>query len=91
MTSSTVVVDLLDQAATIGDLHHALEAGLMTRGDVHAELGEVVAGRKPGRRSLEEIIVFDSTGTGWQDVAAAAITYERAVQAKAGVPFDFLG
>jgi alanine dehydrogenase len=73
------VVDPLEQAATIGELHHALEAGLMTREDVHAELGETVAGRKPGRTCAAQTIVFDSTGTAWQDVAAAAIVYENAV------------
>jgi ornithine cyclodeaminase/alanine dehydrogenase-like protein (mu-crystallin family) len=52
---------------------------------VHAELGEVVAGRKPGRCSSEETIVFDSTGMALQDVAAAAAVYERAVQAGRGL------
>lgn len=55
------------------------------RHDVHAELGEVVAGRKPGRCSSEETIVFDSTGMALQDVAAAAAVYERAVQAGRGL------
>lgn len=78
LSAATVVVDVLDQCATIGELHHALDAGLTTRERVHAELGEIVAGRKPGRRSDDEIVVFDSTGTALQDVAAAALVYERA-------------
>jgi len=73
-----IVVDLLEQCAAIGDLHHALDQGLITKADVHAELGEVVAGKKPGRASRDEIIIFDSTGTGLQDVAAAALAYETA-------------
>jgi alanine dehydrogenase len=84
LAASTVVVDVLEQCATMGDLHHALDAGAMTRADVHAELGEVVAGSKPGRRSDHEIIVFDSTGTALQDVAAAGLVYERAVAAGRG-------
>lgn len=68
----------LEQCATIGELHHALAAGLVTRGSVHAELHEIVAGRKPGRRSADDIVVFDSTGTALQAVAAAAAVYERA-------------
>jgi ornithine cyclodeaminase/alanine dehydrogenase-like protein (mu-crystallin family) len=59
LSSATVVVDVLDQCATIGELHHALEARLMTREGVHAELGEIVAGRKPGRRSDDETMVLD--------------------------------
>lgn len=85
LASSTVVVDVLEQAATMGDLHHALAAGLMTRQDVYAELGAIVAGCQPGRRSGEEIIVFDSTGTALQDVAAAAVVYERAIAVGAGI------
>jgi alanine dehydrogenase len=73
-----IVVDLLEQCVTIGDLHHALDQGLITKADVHAELGDVVAGKKPGRTSRDEIIIFDSTGTGLQDVAAAALVYETA-------------
>jgi alanine dehydrogenase len=75
LASSKVVTDLAEQAAKIGDLHHAVEAGLMSPGEVHAELGEVVAGLKPGRERLDEIIIFDSTGTGLQDVAAAVAAY----------------
>jgi alanine dehydrogenase len=88
LAASTVVVDVLDQCATIGDFHHAIEAGLMTRADVYAELGEVVIGARPGRRTEDEIIVFDSTGTALQDVAAAALVYEKAVDAGKGWPLD---
>ena len=82
---SKVVVDLLEQAATMGDLHHALEAGDMTRDDVHGELGDVLAGRRSGRTSPDETFIFDSTGTALQDVAAAAIVYERAQRAGRGI------
>lgn len=85
MAAATVVVDLLQQCASIGDLHHALETGAMTRDRVHAELGELVAGRQPGRRSDAEITIFDSTGTALQDVAAAAMVFERAVAAGVGL------
>lgn len=87
LAASTVVVDVLEQCATIGDLHHALEASVMTRAQVHAELGAVVAGSAPGRTSDREIIVFDSTGMALQDVAAAAVVYERALETagRAGV------
>jgi ornithine cyclodeaminase/alanine dehydrogenase-like protein (mu-crystallin family) len=89
LAASTVVVDLLDQAATIGEVHHALEAGLMTRGDVHAELSDVLVGTKPGRRRADEVIVFDSTGTALQDVAAAALAHERALAEGRGQRVDF--
>jgi alanine dehydrogenase len=89
IAASKVVVDSLDQCAAIGDLKLALKQGLMTKADAHAEIGEVIAGRKTGRENSEEIIVFDSTGTALQDVAAAAIVYEKAVAADRGIVFDF--
>jgi alanine dehydrogenase len=89
MAQATVVTDLTEQACRIGDLHHAIAAGAMTRDSVHAELGEVVSGRKRGRASADEIVVFDSTGTGLQDVAAAIAVYRRALDAGAGTKFTF--
>ena len=91
MASGKIVVDILEQCATIGDLHHALEAGAVERGDVYAELGEIVAEHKPGRTSDEEIVIFDSTGTALQDVAAAAAVYERALSAGVGVRLNLAG
>jgi len=81
MASAKIVVDILEQCASSGDLHHAIRAGAVSRSDVHAELSEVVAGKKPGRTSQEETIIFDSTGMALQDVAAAALVYEKAEQA----------
>ncbi len=80
MGQATVVVDNLDQCRTIGDLHHAIVAGVMSAEQVTADLGTVVAGKHPGRSTREEIIVFDSTGTALQDVAAAVIVYQRALE-----------
>jgi len=87
LASAKLVTDVTEQACQIGDLHHAIVAGAMTKESVHAELGEIVAGRKPGRVRDDEIIVFDSTGTGLQDVAAAIAVYRRALERKAGTRF----
>jgi ornithine cyclodeaminase/alanine dehydrogenase-like protein (mu-crystallin family) len=84
VAASTLVVDVLEQAGEIGELQHALAAGLLTPADVHAELADVVAGRRPGRTRDDEITIFDSTGTALQDVAAAVAVYERAVATGAG-------
>lgn len=84
LADNKIVVDILEQCATIGELHHGLDESVVTRNDVHAELGEVVAGIKPGRASSEEIIIFDSTGMALQDVVSAAAVYERAVSTGMG-------
>ena len=75
----TVVVDDLDQCASMGDLHHALAARTMTLADVHASLAELVTGARPGRTDDAQITLFDSTGLGLQDAASAALVYERAM------------
>ena len=61
----------------------------MSSANVHAELGEIVAGLKPARTSREEIIVFDSSGTALQDVAAAIAVYQRALPMPGGERFHF--
>ncbi|MGI9180339.1 MAG: ornithine cyclodeaminase family protein [Longimicrobiaceae bacterium] len=88
VASSTLVADILEQCARVGELHHALDAGIMDTEDAYGELGEIVAGKKPGRSSESEVIVFDSTGTALQNVAAAAIAYQRVVAAGSGSVFD---
>lgn len=91
MGSGTVVVDILSQCAEVGELSHAIAAGIVEPDQVHGELGEVIVGKKPGRTSNDEITIFDSTGTGLQDAAAAAAAYERAVELGKGTFFDFFG
>lgn len=84
LAAAKVVADVLSQCAAVGDLHHAIEAGLLTADGVHAELAEVVAGHKSGRTDDSEITVFDSTGTAIADAASAARVYERALVRKIG-------
>lgn len=76
MARATVVVDDVQQCAEIGDLHHALVAGVMTWADVWGTVSDVVRQKHvPAGR----ITIFDSTGVPIEDVAAAAVVYERAV------------
>lgn len=85
MAHARVVTDVSAQCAVMGDLHHALRAGAMTEADVHAELGELVVGRRPGRTADEEIMIFDGCGLGIQDAAAAGRAYERARERDVGM------
>ena len=78
LRQSKIVADILEQAATMGDLHHAIAAGTLTRDDVHGELADIICGRLPARRTPGEVFVFDSTGTALQDVAVASLAYGRA-------------
>jgi alanine dehydrogenase len=89
MAASRVVVDDLEQCRAIGDLHHAVLAGLMGESDVAATLGQVIAGQKPGRRTPEDVVIFDSTGTALEDVAAAVLVYEKAIRENKGLRMSF--
>lgn len=91
VASATLVVDVLEQCAVIGELQHALGGGLMTRREVHAELADVVSGRRPGRTRPDEITIFDSSGTALQDVAAAVAVYEKARAAGRGLEVELDG
>ena len=73
-----IVADSIPQCLRLGEIHHAVESGAITKEKIYAELGEITAGLKPGRVSENEIIVCDLTGVGVQDVAAAALVMERA-------------
>ena len=56
---------------------------------IHALLGEILTGRKRGRRSPAEITVFDSTGLAVQDIAAAAWFFEKAREKNLGTTLTF--
>ncbi len=91
MASAKVVVDSLDQCATMGDLHHAVAAGVVDVDGVHAELSDIVAGVRPGRTTAEEICIFDSTGVGVLDAACARSAYARAKALGVGLGVDLAG
>ena len=91
MARTLIVPDLTDQAATMGDLHHAIAAGLVTKTDVHGELGDVISGRVPARTSDDQIFLFDSTGTALQDVVVASLALDRAARRGLGMETAFTG
>jgi len=86
---SKIVTDVTQQSATIGELHHAIHENKLTIAAVHAELGTIIAGKRPGRECENEVIVFDSTGMALQDAAAASIVYEKALARQMGTTFSF--
>jgi ornithine cyclodeaminase/alanine dehydrogenase-like protein (mu-crystallin family) len=74
LAADLVVVDRYAQCAAFGEVAHALDRGLRARG-VHATLGEVVAGRRPGRTGESQITIADLTGVGFQDTAIASAAH----------------
>ena len=82
---STAVADVLAQCVKVGELQHPIAAGLISPESVHAELGQVLCGLRPGRTEDAEVTLYDSTGTALQDVAVGAVVYEAAREAGMGL------
>jgi len=87
---ATVVVDDFEQATHSGEVNVPWAEGLLEADDIHAELGDVVAGQRDGRTPGDGITVFDSTGLAIQDVAAAHVVYEYATEHGVGTEFPLV-
>jgi ornithine cyclodeaminase len=88
LARATVFTDEVAQSVEIGEAQHAVAAGLIS-GDAISQIGAVINGTHPGRRSAEEITLFDGTGVGLQDLAVASRVVTLAVEAgkASDVPF----
>jgi ornithine cyclodeaminase len=84
LARATVFTDEVAQSVSIGEAQHAVGAGLLTAGDI-TPLGNVIIGAHSGRRSPDEITLFDGTGVGLQDLAVAAMAVTRARERGLGV------
>lgn len=81
---SKIVVDDWEQASHSGEINVPLSRGLISKSEVWAEIGEVVAGKKPGRTSNDEVTIFVSTGLAIQDAVTANLAYKRALERGVG-------
>jgi ornithine cyclodeaminase len=82
---SRVIVDLRSAAlAEAGDLMIPIKEGAITADHISGELGEVILGKVPGRRSSDEITMFKSVGLAIQDVAVAMRVYQIAQEREIG-------
>jgi len=79
-----IIVDDWEQASHSGEINVPLTKGIITKRNVWGEIGEVVAGLKPGRTSPKEITVFTSTGLAVQDAVTAELAYKKALAKEIG-------
>jgi ornithine cyclodeaminase len=82
-----IVCDRKSQCFRLGELHHAVDAGVISEESDITELGEITAGLKPGRQNESEITICDLTGVGVQDTAIARLAYLRALEKELGTAF----
>jgi ectoine utilization protein EutC len=83
-----LVCDRRSQCAAMGELQHAIAAGLISKDEEILELGSITSGCHPGRSDPDQITVCDLTGTGVQDTAIAALAYQRAQEMGLGVKIE---
>jgi ornithine cyclodeaminase len=85
---ATVVVDDVTQATTIGETQHAIARGLLRPDQIATTLGEILAGRHPGRTRPDEITLFDATGLAFQDLVCADLAVRLAAERGLGTRVD---
>jgi len=84
-----VVNDSVDLCIKYGDTQHPVKDGLIKPEDIHAEIGEILLGKKAGRENREEITIFDSVGMAIQDTVTVAMLYKAALDKGLGTYYEF--
>jgi alanine dehydrogenase len=90
LSSNKIVVDSWDQTSHRGELARLVEAGKLGEKNIHAEIGEILAGKKKGREREGEDILAIPIGLGSLDIGCAFEVYRRALERKVGTPFSFI-
>jgi alanine dehydrogenase len=90
LTAALVVVDDLKQAILAGEINVPVSKGLFKKEQIHATLGEVITGEKPGRTDNDMITIFDSTGLAIEDIAVARLLYDKARKTGTGLSINLV-
>jgi ornithine cyclodeaminase/alanine dehydrogenase len=88
--NARIVVDSIPQCVEKGETWHPLNQKIISQHDIHAEIGEILLGTKPGRETDDEITIFDSTGMAIQDNTTSYRIYRNAIAASIGTSFEFI-
>ncbi|HAL36593.1 MAG TPA: ornithine cyclodeaminase [Polaromonas sp.] len=89
VASAALFVDETAQAITIGECQHAYNAGLITAQSLRGSIGEVIAGFCDGRRTAQEITLFDGTGVALQDLVVADLALRLAAELGLGSRVEY--
>lgn len=84
-----VVCDSIDLCLESGETQNAVKAGILRPVDIHAEIGEIILGKKPGRENPDEVTIFDTVGMAIQDIVTAAMLYQGALEKGLGTRYEF--
>ncbi len=81
--------DDIDQCLRVGEMEIPFETGVISREDVSGEIGQVLAGTVEGRKSADDITVFDATGLALLDLITAQTAINLAKEKGIGTIIDF--
>ncbi|MEW6401305.1 MAG: ornithine cyclodeaminase family protein, partial [Chloroflexota bacterium] len=84
-----VVNDSINLCVESGETHNAVKVGIIRTEDIHAEIGEILLGKKPGRENPDEVTIFDTVGMAIQDIVTAAMLYKGALEKGLGTRYEF--
>jgi ornithine cyclodeaminase/alanine dehydrogenase len=87
--NAKIVNDSIAQCIEKGETWHPLTKNIITEEGIHAEIGEILLGQKPGRETDDEITIFDSTGMAIQDNTTSFRIYRNAIASNTGTSFEF--
>ena len=90
LKEAMVVVDDLRQASIAGEINVPITREVFTIDEVYGTLGEIIVGRKQGRKDRGVITVFDSTGVAIEDLAVAKLIYEKAKKSSSYMSMDII-
>ena len=82
------IPDSQSQTSILGELNHAIKAGLVSAEKKYNELGSVIINPNLGRRNIDDVTVADLTGTGVQDTAIARHTYKISSDKSLGIMIE---
>jgi len=88
-SGAKVANDSIDLCVRSGETHNAVEAGIIRKEDIYAEIGEIILGNKPGRENPDEVTIFDTVGMSIQDNVTAAMLYKGALEKGLGTGYEF--
>jgi ornithine cyclodeaminase len=83
-----IVCDSKSQCFRLGELHHALREGILSKDSTVKELGQLTSGSEAGRKNDREITLCDLTGVGVQDTTIAVLTYQKAISLGLGTSIE---
>jgi ornithine cyclodeaminase/alanine dehydrogenase len=84
-----VVCDSISLCVQRGETQNAVKAGILRPEDIHAEIGEIILGKKSGRENPDEVTIFDTVGMAIQDIVTAAMLYKGALEKGLGTRYEF--